>query len=122
MLRRNTTNGFDINKFQRKKSFSYETIPDHLNNMSNVNSLRTYNQNNITSNTQNEKVISRKMSFQSNKLLKFYNDKKDLLNIVNNNMKQNMNINNMNTNDNFCSEFLLNEIKRNETHKIKKQI
>ena len=122
MLRRNTTNGFDINKFQRKKSFSYETIPDNLNNMSNVNSLRTYNQNNITTNTQNEKVISRKMSFQSNKLIKFYNDKKDLLNIVNNNMKQNMNINNMNTNDNFCSEFLLNEIRRNETHKIKKQI
>ena len=128
MLRRNTTNGFDINKFHRKKSFSYETIPDNmnnqmtLNNMSNVNSLRTYNQNNITTNTQNEKVLSRKMSFQSNKLIKFYNDKKDLLNIVNNNMKQNMNINNMNTNDNFCSEFLLNEIKRNETHKIKKQI
>ena len=127
MLRRNTTNGFDINKFHRKKSFSYETIPDNmnnqmnLNNISNVNSLRTYNQNNITTNTQNEKVLSRKMSFQSNKLIKFYNDKKDLLNIVNNNMKQNMNINNMNTNDNFCSEFLLNEIRRNETQKIKKK-
>ena len=124
MLRRNTTNGiFDLGKIQRKKSFSVERIPENLNNQmnlipsnKNLNSLR--NTNNYS---QNDK-IKRKMSFQSNKI-KFYKDKKDLLNTVNNNMKQNMNLNNgLNSTDNFCSEFLLNEIKRNETQKYKKQI
>ena len=127
MLRRNTTNGFfDLGKFQRKKSFSVERIPENLNpdlnlsnNTKNLNSLRNNNNNN---NTQNDKPLNRKMSFQSNKLIKFYKDKKDLLNTVNNNMKQNMNLNNLNSTDNFCSEFLLNEIKRNETQKNKKQI
>ena len=50
-------------------------------------------------------------------------DKKEILDIVNNNMKYNLNINGTNINgNNFVQDFLQNEIKRNKSLKVKNTI